>query len=334
MLHLLLLNSALAAPLTTAEVGRHDRPEDCWTLIDGTVYDLTPFVAAHPGAEAILRACGKDASWYFHNRDEGGGHSTGATALLQTLALGPLGAEAPVTAAPFEPIHPFEVRLEGSRGGLLPTSGVGPAHSVALRVGHQLSTGEAPSGIAMALAYSTGWLDVGVSDARAPGLGALEIKVRPLAQHGTRAAPLSVAISGGGGFSSTADQPALFGQLVAERDLLDRRLSLRAVGTGALSPGVEDSGAASVGAAVEFRPIPIHSVFVEALAPLSAPDQLQWSAGARLFTRGHTFSLYVASTPAISAYELAGPTPDQLAIGASFERAFRLKRGEDKSTRE
>ena len=45
-----------------------------------------------------------------------------------------------------------------------------------------------PTGIAMALGYSTGWLDVLVSDARALGLGALELKVRPLAQHGSKAA--------------------------------------------------------------------------------------------------------------------------------------------------
>ncbi len=65
-------------------------------------------------------------------------------------------------------------------------------------------------------------------------------------------------------------------------------------------------------------------MFGELVLPVSAPDQLQWSAGARLFTVGHTFSLHVASTPAISAFELAGPVPDQLAIGLALERAFRL----------
>ena len=47
---------------------------------------------------------------------------------------------------------------------------------------------------------------------------------------------------------------------------MDRKLTLRGVGIGALSPGVQDSGTASAGLALEFRPIPIHSVFVEALA--------------------------------------------------------------------
>ncbi len=319
----LLLQTALAAPLTTAELGRHDQPDDCWTLIDGVVYDITAWVAVHPGGEVITRACGKDASWLFHNRDEAGGHSANASALLGPMAIGPLGVEL-TPRPPVAPIHPHTVRLEGSRAGLLPTAGVGPKKSVALRAGHQLSTGEEASGIGMALGYSTGWMDVLVSDARAPGLGALELKVRPLAQHGERSAPLSLALSAGGGFSSTLDQPALFGQLVLERDLLDRRLSLRAVGTGAISPGVEESGAGSAGLGLEFRPIPIHSVFGELVLPVAAPDQLQWSAGARLFSAGHTFSLYVASTPAISAFELAGPVPDQLAIGLALERAFRL----------
>ena len=328
MLQFLLLSSALAAPLTTAEIGRHDLPDDCWTLIDGVVYDLTPFLSAHPGGDRIQRACGKDASWFFHNRDEGGGHSEAASAMLATLALGPLNADSEGSGAVETdvqtPVHPFDTRLEGSRAGLLPSSGVGPAKSVALRVGHQISTGDAASDIGMALGYSTGWMDVSVSDSRGPGLGAVELKVRPLAQHGAHASPLSVALSAGGGFSSTADQPALFGQLIAERDALDRKLSARLVGTGALSPGVADSARASAGVGLEFRPIPIHSVFAELLVPVSAPDQVSWSAGARLFTAGHAFSLYLTSTPAISAFELAGPTPHQLAIGGAFERAFRL----------
>ncbi len=331
-----LLSVALAAPsdaapapaaLTTAELGRHDRPDDCWTLIDGVVYDLTPFVAQHPGGELILRACGKDASWYFHNRDEGGGHSEEATALLEGLALGPLGSTPAAPAAAAEPtpsLHPHALRLEGSRTGLLPTAGVGPARSVALRVGHQLSLGEAPSGIGMQIGYSLGWMDVLVSDYRAPGLGAVELKLRPLAQHGERGAPLDLAFSLGGGFASELDAPGVYGQLVLERDLLDRRLDLRAVGTGAMAPGVEDSAALSAGLGLEFRPIPIHSVFAEVLAPVDDLSALQWAAGARLFTRGHAFSLYVSSTPAISALELAGSAADQIAIGGSFERAFRL----------
>lgn len=331
-LTLLLLSLALAGqdaplPLTTAELGRHDLPDDCWTLIDGVVYDITPWIPTHPGGDAILRACGKDATWLFHNRDEGGGHSESATALLAGFALGPLGGSTTVAepeSALSSSVHPYALRLEGSRVGLLPSAGVGPARSVALRVGHQISTGDVDSGIGMQLGYSTGWMDILVSDYRAVGLGGLELELRPLAQHGARPAPLSVSVGGGGGFSSTLDAPALYGQLVLERDLLDRRLSARVVGTGALSPGVDNSGAASVGLGLEMRPIPIHSVFGELIVPVEAPDELRWSAGARLFTRGHAFSLYVASTPALSAFELAGVTPKQLAVGGAFERAFRL----------
>lgn len=322
---------ARAEPLTTALVGQHDQPGDCWALIDGVVYDLSPWVGAHPGGEAITRACGKDATWLFHHREaaggpsggQSGGHSAAAAALLPSLALGPLGAEAPASVA--RPvIHPHAARLEGARVGLLPSSGVGPAKSVALRVGHQLSTGDAASGIGVQLGYSTGWMDVLVSDQRAPGLGALEVKVRPLAQHGAVERPLSISLGAGGGYASAAEVPALFGALVLERDALDRRLSARLVGDGGLSPGEAESAQASAGVGLEFRPIPIHSLFGELVVPLGAPESLAWSAGARLFTRSHSFSIYVASTPALSPWELAGPTAETLSIGLSMERAFRL----------
>lgn len=43
------------------QVARHADPASCWTVIDGTVYDLTPWFAAHPADQpALVPACGKD----------------------------------------------------------------------------------------------------------------------------------------------------------------------------------------------------------------------------------------------------------------------------------
>ncbi|MCB9742090.1 MAG: cytochrome b5 domain-containing protein [Alphaproteobacteria bacterium] len=323
---LTLISAALALELTAAEVARHDQAEDCWMILEGEVYDLTPWVAAHPGGEAILRGCGKDATWFFQHRDEAGGHSEAAQALLPSYRLGALGEEVAVEAVALPTPHPYALRLEGRRMGIGPTAGVGPKKSVALGVAHHFSTDGAlaPSGFLTSFGYSLGFLDVLVTDVRAQGIGAVELKGRPLWQHGERGAPLSVALAGGGGYASVAGAPALYGQLVLERDLVDRRLSLRANGTGALSPGVDDSARASAGLGVELRPIPIHGLFVEAQLPFADPSAVAWSAGARIYTRSHHFALYVSSTPATSPWELAGPCPEQIAIGGSFEKAFRL----------
>jgi cytochrome b involved in lipid metabolism len=47
---------------TLEEVARHDKPEDCWIIINNKVYDVTPFIAQHPGGVAILRNAGKDST--------------------------------------------------------------------------------------------------------------------------------------------------------------------------------------------------------------------------------------------------------------------------------
>lgn len=48
------------------EVAKHNSPESCWVIIDGTVYDVTKFLPEHPGGQnIILRYAGKDASKKF-----------------------------------------------------------------------------------------------------------------------------------------------------------------------------------------------------------------------------------------------------------------------------
>lgn len=94
------LSATASTRLTAAEVAWHDRPEDCWMIIDGHVYDVTAFIAAHPGGEAILRGCGKDASAFFAARDAAGGHSAGAWALLDGHRLGALGEEIALRGSP------------------------------------------------------------------------------------------------------------------------------------------------------------------------------------------------------------------------------------------
>merc|ERR1712187_445759 len=35
------------------EIKKHDKPNDCWVVYEGTVYDVTEFVPNHPGGAAI-----------------------------------------------------------------------------------------------------------------------------------------------------------------------------------------------------------------------------------------------------------------------------------------
>lgn len=54
------------ATYSSEDVSRHARSESCWTIIDGTVYDLSTWIRMHPGGDAnILMLCGKDATARF-----------------------------------------------------------------------------------------------------------------------------------------------------------------------------------------------------------------------------------------------------------------------------
>jgi len=35
--------------ISVAEIDKHARPDDCWIVVNGKVYDLTTFAPEHPG---------------------------------------------------------------------------------------------------------------------------------------------------------------------------------------------------------------------------------------------------------------------------------------------
>lgn len=63
--------TALVSPegtptFTAAQVAEHNSAHDCYTIVRGTVYDLTPFVSKHPGGvSAIANICGVDGTSMF-----------------------------------------------------------------------------------------------------------------------------------------------------------------------------------------------------------------------------------------------------------------------------
>ncbi len=52
--------------VTLDEVKKHNTDKDCWVIIGDDVYDVTKFLADHPGGKkAIILYAGKDATEEF-----------------------------------------------------------------------------------------------------------------------------------------------------------------------------------------------------------------------------------------------------------------------------
>jgi cytochrome b involved in lipid metabolism len=77
--------------VTTAEVAAHATSTDCWTIVDGKVYDMTSYFGRHPGGdETILPLCGKDGSEAYATKGKPSPqpHSPKANLQLQSLYVG------------------------------------------------------------------------------------------------------------------------------------------------------------------------------------------------------------------------------------------------------
>lgn len=71
---------------TLQDVAQHSDASSCWSAIGNTVYDLTSFIARHPGGEKrILKLCGTDGTSAFE------GQHGGDTKPEQTLARHAIG---------------------------------------------------------------------------------------------------------------------------------------------------------------------------------------------------------------------------------------------------
>ncbi|KAK6120536.1 hypothetical protein DH2020_045731 [Rehmannia glutinosa] len=67
------------------EVAKHNKIKDCWLIIHGKVYDVTPFMDDHPGGdEVLLSATGKDAT----NDFEDVGHSDSSREMMEKYYIG------------------------------------------------------------------------------------------------------------------------------------------------------------------------------------------------------------------------------------------------------
>jgi hypothetical protein len=73
---------------TAEEVSQHNTATDCWTIVDGFVYDVTTFTRRHPGgAEKIEEMCGVNATEDYLNEHDG---QREPKEWLETLKIGRL----------------------------------------------------------------------------------------------------------------------------------------------------------------------------------------------------------------------------------------------------
>lgn len=83
--------------ITSATVAAHNKAADCWSVIDGSVYNLTSLTSSHSGgAAAIIGACGKDGTALFNSHS----HSAYASGALDAYYLGELASASVALAVP------------------------------------------------------------------------------------------------------------------------------------------------------------------------------------------------------------------------------------------
>jgi cytochrome b involved in lipid metabolism len=74
-------------------VAQRNTAASCWSVVNGTVYDLTAWIAQHPGGSGrIIGMCGRDASASFNGQHGG---ESGPASFLAEYRLGELGQPVP-----------------------------------------------------------------------------------------------------------------------------------------------------------------------------------------------------------------------------------------------
>lgn len=65
-------SGAVVEGITLTEIATHDTTTDCWTAVDGTVYDLTGYIQQHPGGAGVLaNLCGIDGTAAYKSQHSG-----------------------------------------------------------------------------------------------------------------------------------------------------------------------------------------------------------------------------------------------------------------------
>ena len=81
--------------VTWEELAKHNKPGDYWMALHGKAYNVTKYLAEHPGGDDILiKYAGKDGTKHFDDQD----HSEYAKSLRIPLLVGKMETEKPPVA--------------------------------------------------------------------------------------------------------------------------------------------------------------------------------------------------------------------------------------------
>ena len=77
--------------LVASEISKHSTATDCWSIVNGNVYNLTTNVKSHPGGAGVIKnICGRDGSDAFKNQH---GSSAKPNNVLSRFLLGSVGSQ-------------------------------------------------------------------------------------------------------------------------------------------------------------------------------------------------------------------------------------------------
>lgn len=84
-------SKSISQSYTLSEISSHNSKEDCWTAIEGNVYNITGFLGKHKGGDKILAVCGKDGTDLVNgNSKMGRTHSPMAYKVIESSKIGTL----------------------------------------------------------------------------------------------------------------------------------------------------------------------------------------------------------------------------------------------------
>ena len=71
------------------EISQHNVQGNCWLIIHNQVVDVSDFTK-HPGGDAYVPYCGKEATTAFETKGGDGSHSNRAKNMIETYVIGQL----------------------------------------------------------------------------------------------------------------------------------------------------------------------------------------------------------------------------------------------------
>lgn len=94
------LSASAADTYTLAQVQQHRTAADCWTLVDGGVYNVTGFITRHDGGRSVIESmCGIDATAAFLGEHGGNAKATSTLSVFR-IGDGPATVKPTPTATP------------------------------------------------------------------------------------------------------------------------------------------------------------------------------------------------------------------------------------------